>query len=181
MFFFFKQKTAYEMRISDWSSDVCSSDLIGHRIIAADIEPRARIGRELAAQRPLGLDQRGDAEALGGIEQAVGPVDADLASQAESGIEIADALAAREVVIILARRDELGAIGIGQLFLPQRRRIIAPAHADAAGQRLERIIVAAFRLRHQLEGAVAAPGVRAAKGDTKPLTDRKSTRLNTSH
>src|SRR3546814_10626659 len=27
-FFFFKQKTAYEMRISDWSSDVCSSDLL---------------------------------------------------------------------------------------------------------------------------------------------------------
>src|SRR3546814_4405255 len=32
-FFFFKQKTAYEMRISDWSSDVCSSDLHG---ISAD-------------------------------------------------------------------------------------------------------------------------------------------------
>src|SRR3546814_19457115 len=30
-FFFFKQKTAYEMRISDWSSDVCSSDLVDHR------------------------------------------------------------------------------------------------------------------------------------------------------
>src|SRR3546814_16993620 len=32
-FFFFKQKTAYEMRISDWSSDVCSSDLsiVGHK------------------------------------------------------------------------------------------------------------------------------------------------------
>src|SRR3546814_3383747 len=29
VFFFFKQKTAYEMRISDWSSDVCSSDLGG--------------------------------------------------------------------------------------------------------------------------------------------------------
>src|SRR3546814_17968095 len=28
VFFFFKQKTAYEMRISDWSSDVCSSDLV---------------------------------------------------------------------------------------------------------------------------------------------------------
>src|SRR3546814_5858527 len=27
-FFFFKQKTAYELRISDWSSDVCSSDLL---------------------------------------------------------------------------------------------------------------------------------------------------------
>src|SRR3546814_11743264 len=31
-FFFFKQKTAYEMRISDWSSDVCSSDLFTHNI-----------------------------------------------------------------------------------------------------------------------------------------------------
>src|SRR3546814_6249499 len=29
VFFFFKQKTAYEMRISDWSSDVCSSELLG--------------------------------------------------------------------------------------------------------------------------------------------------------
>src|SRR3546814_9649110 len=29
-FFFFKQKTAYELRISDWSSDVCSSDLTLH-------------------------------------------------------------------------------------------------------------------------------------------------------
>src|SRR3546814_10873510 len=29
--FFFKQKTAYEMRISDWSSDVCSSDLVRRR------------------------------------------------------------------------------------------------------------------------------------------------------
>src|SRR3546814_5277337 len=36
-FFFFKQKTAYEMRISDWSSDVCSSDL--RRAIAREIAP----------------------------------------------------------------------------------------------------------------------------------------------
>src|SRR3546814_8688466 len=32
IFFFFKQKTAYEMRISDWSSDVCSSDLRQRRL-----------------------------------------------------------------------------------------------------------------------------------------------------
>src|SRR3546814_2058795 len=32
-FFFFKQKTAYEMRISDWSSDVCSSDLHAERMV----------------------------------------------------------------------------------------------------------------------------------------------------
>src|SRR3546814_1044277 len=37
LFFFFKQKTAYEMRISDWSSDVCSSDL-ALRALEADPE-----------------------------------------------------------------------------------------------------------------------------------------------
>src|SRR3546814_8933443 len=37
--FFFKQKTAYEMRISDWSSDVCSSDLVDELQLA--IEQRA--------------------------------------------------------------------------------------------------------------------------------------------
>src|SRR3546814_14653614 len=66
-FFFFKQKTAYEMRISDWSSDVCSSDLVEHRIgqcvgkcphppggrLAFD---RRRLGRMMAAQR--GDDRR---------------------------------------------------------------------------------------------------------------------------
>src|SRR3546814_9031542 len=35
--FFFKQKTAYEMRISDWSSDVCSSDLIEATLKASEI------------------------------------------------------------------------------------------------------------------------------------------------
>src|SRR3546814_15968332 len=39
-FFFFKQKTAYEMRISDWSSDVCSSDLNGALFFWFFIHPR---------------------------------------------------------------------------------------------------------------------------------------------
>src|SRR3546814_10832304 len=37
LFFFFKQKTAYEMRISDWSSDVCSSDLADAALIPASL------------------------------------------------------------------------------------------------------------------------------------------------
>src|SRR3546814_20952704 len=36
VFFFFKQKTAYEMRISDWSSDVCSSDVASRSIILGE-------------------------------------------------------------------------------------------------------------------------------------------------
>src|SRR3546814_2245622 len=48
---FFKQKTAYEMRISDWSSDVCSSDLgykpgggVDERILAGSLDPENRRG-----------------------------------------------------------------------------------------------------------------------------------------
>src|SRR3546814_18838392 len=41
-FFFFKQKTAYEMRISDWSSDVCSSDLsLELPVLSGSVGPRA--------------------------------------------------------------------------------------------------------------------------------------------
>jgi len=37
-FFFFKQKTAYEISARDWSSDVCSSDLVA--IIGAEVKPQ---------------------------------------------------------------------------------------------------------------------------------------------
>src|SRR3546814_4979074 len=49
MFFFFKQKTAYEMRISDWSSDVCSSDLACPSMAGAPNEQIPAI-RECEAQ-----------------------------------------------------------------------------------------------------------------------------------
>src|SRR3546814_12390111 len=59
MFFFFKQKTAYEMRMSDWSSDVCSSDLVGGRSLRSDrtrrlYEISGRVGRTA-----VGADARG--------------------------------------------------------------------------------------------------------------------------
>src|SRR3546814_17382270 len=50
-FFFFKHKTAYEMRISDWSSDVCSSDLIGARgVLPVDRQGHDREGRHEAEE-----------------------------------------------------------------------------------------------------------------------------------
>src|SRR3546814_3680013 len=45
--FFFKQKTAYEMRISDWSSDVCSSDLVEQALVA--------ILKEIAKERGINM------------------------------------------------------------------------------------------------------------------------------
>src|SRR3546814_17222459 len=51
--FFFKQKTAYEMRISDWSSDVCSSDLVG-AAAGAPAQPDDDVRElELVAQTPI--------------------------------------------------------------------------------------------------------------------------------
>src|SRR3546814_9913412 len=50
-FFFFKQKTAYEMRISDWSSDVCSSDLQIERAAVGEDQPSPDHQRPRLAMR----------------------------------------------------------------------------------------------------------------------------------
>src|SRR3546814_11988379 len=49
--FFFKQKTAYEMRISDWSSDVCSSDLVDDRVLGAGAAHLGDLRERLAGER----------------------------------------------------------------------------------------------------------------------------------
>src|SRR3546814_5794099 len=56
VFFFFKQKTAYEMRISDWSSDVCSSDLVDFSIPAA---LDANLAAARAARTPIVIGTTG--------------------------------------------------------------------------------------------------------------------------
>src|SRR3546814_4846715 len=59
--FFFKQKTAYDMRISDWSSDVCSSDLaLDRRVDRGALAARALVlARRLDAREPgLPAEQR---------------------------------------------------------------------------------------------------------------------------
>src|SRR3546814_18119485 len=64
--FFFKQKTAYEVRISDWSSDVCSSDLANRRC-----------NGKLGSGRGRGGDRAGEAgvdEGIVGAEQPAGPL-----------------------------------------------------------------------------------------------------------
>src|SRR3546814_6377036 len=60
-FFFFKQKTAYEMRISDWSSDVCSSYLVGWEAL---LNRRSTTLRELPETAKAGLDAAGAARLM---------------------------------------------------------------------------------------------------------------------
>src|SRR3546814_9199623 len=62
LFFFFKQKTAYEMRISDWSSDVCSSDLAESRL-GLDADPRQQRAQFL---QDAALGDRQDQGLVGG-------------------------------------------------------------------------------------------------------------------
>src|SRR3546814_6074073 len=75
LIFFFKQKTAYEMRISDWSSDVCSSDLLAGRAMAVGIAVAGdgvdRLGRgqdQLGAEghAPETIERTGSDEAVRG-------------------------------------------------------------------------------------------------------------------
>src|SRR3546814_6605726 len=54
LFLFLKQKTAYEMRISDWSSDVCSSDLDGQNLQAIDAHHRGAVGAQYLQRREAG-------------------------------------------------------------------------------------------------------------------------------
>src|SRR3546814_4976255 len=58
LLFFFKQKTAYEMRISDWSSDVCSSDLSGPATAAGAPHPD-RLQRPCPRHLPRAPSQPG--------------------------------------------------------------------------------------------------------------------------
>src|SRR3546814_1853426 len=79
-FFFFKQKTAYEMRISDWSSDVCSSDLrprlplAGEPHLGAGLDPggelevdRLAVGQRDALHRLRRRVEEGNGEAIGDV------------------------------------------------------------------------------------------------------------------
>src|SRR5216117_4307286 len=81
-FFFFKQKTAYEIRKGDWSSDVCSSDLVGAGEAGAleglVARVRHREDRGLEHLAPRHLDEVGMVGEQGGIGRvrgaAPGPV-----------------------------------------------------------------------------------------------------------
>src|SRR3546814_4991197 len=83
--FFFKQKTAYEMRISDWSSDVCSSDLdkgeAGRALKAAGAD-KARL--ETAIDNMRGGEKVQDANAEE-ARQALEKYTIDLTARSETG------------------------------------------------------------------------------------------------
>src|SRR3546814_9311135 len=124
LFFFFKRKTAYEMRISDWSSDVCSSDLLER--------PRAGVGdgKALVGDRRddpsliilLALTQaRARAHAVGEAAAVDRPVGGQFGHRRET-----DRAALPHAT---ARGDEIGVLAQRVAAAPRRRGIeIGRAH-----------------------------------------------------
>src|SRR3546814_3681328 len=117
VFFFFKQKTAYEMRISDWSSDVCSSDL--HAVDAAaarvgdDDDRGALLARAAGATRTV-LERFGIARNFDMDDEAerrqIDAARSDVGRDADLGAAVAQRLQrlVAFVLAVLARQGNRG-------------------------------------------------------------------------
>src|SRR3546814_6545709 len=142
LFFFFKQKTAYEMRISDWSSDVCSSDL-------------SQVMRELAtALAACDADLAIGAIVLTGSEKAFA-----------AGADIKEMQALNFVDVYVG--DFLGG---WEAVAATRKPLIAAVSGYALGGGCELAMMCAFIIASE-----------TAKFGQPEITDRKSTRLTSSH
>src|SRR3546814_15314395 len=105
LFFFFKQKTAYEMRISDWSSDVCSSDLepdysqpaSAPSIVPVDVPPSSvdPSASAMSPDAPPSIDQAPPPPSDWRQTVAVDPVAEAIVNQTDYVDQIARAMAAR--------------------------------------------------------------------------------------
>src|SRR3546814_5740378 len=119
--FFFKQKTAYEMRISDWSSDVCSSDL-------AKINIFVRIGLQIEQLRPESF--------IGDVFPASGP---HHPAARLVGRHLQDLPCLAEGIVAFAERRIAPAIHHASFQQRQQRGALQPVRLRrAAGRREER-------------------------------------------
>src|SRR3546814_7244869 len=112
MFFLFKQKSAYEMRISDWSSDVCSSDLGADFLEADRAEQLAEAQHFLVQQRQQRLGRgiaAGEAGAAGDQHAVDGVVGDPLRDRGAQAVAVVGEQGAcvQAVAVGYKRRDEV--------------------------------------------------------------------------
>src|SRR3546814_10371907 len=127
VFFFFKQKTAYEMRISDWSSDVCSSDL----------QPLDALELAIDLLRVAGQADRFDQRAA--LQRLAGALHVQILDQRHL-VAVGQHIAHRVAHLDRARRRALG----GQLA---RRHPLRSEEHTSELQSLMRISYAVFCLK----------------------------------
>src|SRR3546814_7033947 len=158
IFFFFKQKTAYEMRISDWSSDVCSSDLV------QDVGRWSQ--RAAVPRRPLGR-----AEGLvGGVRLGRRRQIDDELRQGQLALRAADALEG------LPGGNRLG----------QRRRVgeadVLHRNAHPAAGDVVRVLAAGQHAREPVERGIAVgPAPRLVQGADESGRAHVSTPVTNAH
>src|SRR3546814_2659748 len=99
LFFFFKPKTAYELRISDWSSDVCSSDL---EVAAADVEP-VGFRDAIDPRRTIGDDRERTAIGVGALSIVDGITVIALARDDQIALAAAEIVQRNALEIVLER------------------------------------------------------------------------------
>src|SRR3546814_19735591 len=115
LFFFFKQKTAYEMRISDWSSDVCSSDL-PHDVGALPTDrPATRLHRHIVGAGP------GDEHPRAGLDRQ------DAAVVFQQNQRLGDSFARHRQM--LGRADRLHGAAVDMAFGKQPELVFAAQNA----------------------------------------------------
>src|SRR3546814_3866271 len=171
-FFFFKQKTAYEMRISDWSSDVCSSDLA--RNVAAAWHYVSALQAEGGTEMRPALERAlAGAPADGVLQQVVFLTDGAVGNEEQLFGIVAERLGAQRLFTVgigsaphsyfMLKAAE---VGRGSFTHLGDLREVKP-RMDALFAKLEQPALTDIRV-----GWPLAAGKRI---------DRKSTRLNSSH
>src|SRR3546814_7124457 len=151
--YFCKQKTAYEMRISDWSSDVCSSDLVRAEEDGHDV---------LAGEDGLVTDAAADIALLDGCRERRADVGGVDAAVLEGGGHVR--VGQRRLLHV---GDRQAALLQDQVAVVGRGAAVVAGEGDAQ----------ALEVGDVLHGAV----VEQLGADEEPGGDRKSTRLNSSH
>src|SRR3546814_16023506 len=117
MFFFCKQKTAYELRISDWSSDVCSSDL---RVVGIDLVKARERGREGRMKMNDGT--------RGGLRFVEGKMERQLLGR----------LVARDEPTLCVETGQPFRVQEAETGIGRGRQVpVREAHGDVAGRRSE--------------------------------------------
>src|SRR3546814_7069629 len=133
-FLFFKQKTAYEMRISDWSSDVCSSDLAGHRVAPNRDDVAAGLHQfevEFGQVLERAVLAAGVAEAVDVLGESAA---AGLAGQRKPALEVvAGHRRARGLRVVGVVEQHAGVGAVHQ----RGEAELAAGHVAVAGQRIE--------------------------------------------
>src|SRR3546814_901098 len=207
LIFLFKQKTAYEVRISDWSSDVCSSDLRAdievadngrESIIVTEIPYQVNKARliekiaDLVKEKKLeGISELRDESDKDGMRIYIEVKRGDSAEVVLNNLyqqtQMESVFGVNMVALVDGRPQLLNLKQILEAFVRHRREVVTRRtifelrKARARAHVLEGLTVALANIDEMIELIKTSANPNEARERMLARTDRKSTRLNSSH